>query len=196
MKEIEMVDGRVIVSSAWICENMEVSRTALAKWVKQGCPRAGRGKYDLLDVLTWRGVLSAKGIGANHSGDCAEEMSLAEQKIAAEIRIKRAQANLGEMKNAVASGKYVLREELEIELNELFSGLRRAALALPRRVSGLLVGHVGRIEAAEIERQCETLIRSALTRMSEGNLTPIKEARRKAETAAASRLEDDEQQRI
>ena len=58
-------------------------------------------------------------------------------------RLKRAQAELGELKNAVAAGKYVLRDELEDELTELFSGIRRAALALPRRVSGLLVGHVG-----------------------------------------------------
>lgn len=185
-KHIELVNGRVVVSTTWICANMEISRVTLGRWVAQGCPQLERGTFDLLDVLNWRGVLNTRDASAIGSGmdEPDDELPLVQQKMAAEVRLKRAQAELGELKNAVAAGKYVLRDELEAELTELFSGIRRAALALPRRVSGLLVGHVGRAEAAEIEQQCESVIRSALSRLSVGNLTPIRAARRKGGTPA------------
>lgn len=188
-KHIELVNGRVVVSTTWICANMEISRVTLGRWVAQGCPQLERGTFDLIDVLNWRGVLNTRDASAIGSGMAGmdepdDELPLVQQKMAAEVRLKRAQAELGELKNAVAAGKYVLRDELEDELTELFSGIRRAALALPRRVSGLLVGHVGRAEAAEIEQQCESVIRSALSRLSVGNLTPIRAARRKGGTPA------------
>ncbi len=177
MERIELERGRVIVSTGWVCENMGVSRETVSKWVEKGCPKHGRGKFDLMDVLAWRGMIGGGRDGAAGSGD--EGMTLQQKKLAAEVRYKQAQAELGEMRNAVSGGKYVVREELEAELSELFVGIRRACMALPRRVAGLLVGHVGRAEAAEIEAQCETIVRGSLERLSVGDLRTVKAAQGK-----------------
>ena len=89
-KHIELVNGRVVVSTTWICANMEISRVTLGRWVAQGCPQLERGTFDLIDVLNWRGVLNTRDASAIGSGmdEPDDDLPLVQQKMAAEVAPK------------------------------------------------------------------------------------------------------------
>lgn len=37
-----------------VCEIFGITRQALNIWVKNGCPKAGRGKFEIQKVIKWR----------------------------------------------------------------------------------------------------------------------------------------------
>lgn len=77
---------------------------------------------------------------------------LEEDKLAAEVQLKQSQGEIHKMKSEIASGKYLLVEEVQLDYSRFFVILKKFLLAIPNRVTGMLSGHVDPVTARGIEK--------------------------------------------
>ncbi|MGJ4851453.1 hypothetical protein ACH6CV_14515 [Bacillota bacterium Meth-B3] len=153
-------DGRIIVTTDWLCKVLPTTRKTLTEWGKNGIPKKGPGKWDFVDVLAWLGHIGAEG-----SAD-REAVSLKQQKLRKELEIKTEQAELARFRNEQNAKKYVERTEVERNLAEFFIVFKKSALMIPRRVAGELSHVIGVAEASELEGRLMDIVGGALSQMS------------------------------
>ena len=55
MKAVEYSDGRVLLATAVMGQVFGVTERAIRKWGANGCPQFSRGRWDLKQVIEWRG---------------------------------------------------------------------------------------------------------------------------------------------
>ena len=157
-------DGRVLVTTAWLCDNLPTTRKTLTLWVQAGMQaKRARGVWDLLDLLSHRGAIGKDGASAQADGD---DLAMRQRKLATEIALKEQQAKQAKFKNALNEGKYIERAEVERDLAQFFVTFRKSAMMLPRRVAGELAQSIGARESKMLEARLADIIRGALTEMS------------------------------
>ena len=152
--------GRIIVSSAWLCQNLPTTRKTLTTWAKSGMPKHAHGWWDLVDVLAWRGLIETNGTANKDS------TALQQQKLALEIDLKGQQAELARFKNELNAKRYLPRAEVENTLTQFFVTLKKSVLMIPRRVAGEISQYTGKTEAKEIESRLIDLVSDALSQIS------------------------------
>jgi len=74
-RQVEFRDGRVLLSTELLGLVFGITERAVRKWGANGCPQFARGRWDLKQVLEWRGLAGTT--GDKESG----EMTLAAQKL-------------------------------------------------------------------------------------------------------------------
>ena len=157
-------DGRVLVTTAWLCDNLPTTRKSLTKWTQDGMlAKRTRGVWDLLDVLTYRGAIGKDGASGGVDGD---DLAMRQRKLATEIALKEQQAKQAKFKNALNEGKYIERAEVERDLRRFFVTFRKSAMMLPRRVAGELTQSIGARESKMLEARLADIVRGALSEMS------------------------------
>ncbi|MGL5327844.1 MAG: hypothetical protein ACRDD7_01160 [Peptostreptococcaceae bacterium] len=156
-------NGRLIVNTDALCNLLSISRMAVKKWADEGCPKHGRGWWDLGEVLKWKGMV---GSGNLKSVKDSKEMSFKEKKMYFEMKYKEAQAENMDLKNSIAKGEYIKRDEIIQELNRFFIVLKRSLMGLSRKLVTDIGLFVDQTTARKIESQIKDIIEDALTQMS------------------------------
>lgn len=164
MKELtEIIDGKLCLSSIAMQEVFGVSRAALAKWAKQGCPKIKPGWWPLAEIIEWRGL------GARNKPDDDSDLSDMQRKLKAEANWKEQQTEKLELENAVARGDYVAVTEVIKELSSYCVGLKKSLQSLSRKIATDVGPFVDPTSARRIERELSDMINDALETMSTGN---------------------------
>ncbi len=142
-----------------------VTRAALGKWVKQGCPKSKPGWWPLGEVIAWRGLGSK---GSTKKSD--DELSDFELKLKYEAEWKRLQAEQLDLKNAIARGDYIAAVDIVKELTTYFVYLKKSLQSLSKKIATDISPFVDPPTARRIERELAEMITTALETMSAGGV--------------------------
>ena len=133
---------------------------------------SGRRYETIPTIQRYVKYLSDKAYGKNRS---AKEMELREQKMEADIELKRSQGELHRLKTEIAAGKYISAEEVELDYKKFFLVFKRFALSIPSRMTDLLSGTVEPAEARRIENELQQEVRDLLVAFTVAGVTEIPE---------------------
>lgn len=149
-------ETKFIFSSADICEFFQISRPALLSWERKGAPKAGRGKWNLKELVEWR-------FGGKHT-DSPEV-----RKLKAEADLKELKAAQEKIKLGVTQDEFVHVLTVRKELTRLLVNLKKNLLAMGHHVASNLASLD--MEAAETAKnEVDKRVNEALTEMAEGRL--------------------------
>lgn len=94
--------------------------------------------------------LSGKAYGRKAKTD--KEIELREQKLEADIELKKSQNELHQLKTEIAAGRYISIEEVKIDYARFFLAFKKFATSLPARVVGMIAGQLEPVEARRLEK--------------------------------------------
>ena len=127
-------------------------------------------RYDLVPTIQrYVEYLRDKAYGRSHS---EKELELKEQKLNAEIALKESQAELHQLKTAIAAGKYISVEEVTVDYEKFFLTFKKFALALPARLTDIVSANLDPLEARRTEREIQAEISGLLTAFVVAGVTP------------------------
>ncbi len=149
------IDGALCLSSAAICDLFDVTQKTLSDWVSKGAPRAAHGWYPIKGFLAWRGIIRPEGF-------IDTAINLQQRKLEVEISLKESQQELTSLKTDITSGKYLERDLVVEEYRRFFLVLKRAMLAIPRRLGGMFAAYVEPVEARRLEKELTATVNRAL----------------------------------
>lgn len=134
-------------------------------------------RYNLVETLkTYIQYLSDKAYGKAKS---EKETELREQKLEAEIALKDSQAELHKMKREIAAGKYISREEVELDYKKFFVVFKRFALSLPPRLVSMVSDQIGPAEVRRVEKELSEEVKRMLTAFTVAGSAPDASSKRK-----------------
>lgn len=171
---------KTCVSTALLCEFFGISRQALSKWEKRGCPNAARGYWCVADVLAWRDG------AVRESDQSVENLPLTQQKIYWETRCKEEQAENQQFKNAILRGDYLEKSKVEQDLSAFFVVFKQAALLLPRKAAIAASSYIGAEKGRKLENELLEVVNHALEQWSRGDVSAV-DTKRPARPAAAKK---------
>ncbi len=96
----------------------------------------------------------------------APEESDVVKKLKWEAELKKLKAEEAELKNAIARGEYINKDEITAELQRLFVVLKRSMLGYSRRIAVEVSPFVESITARRIEKMVQELTINALEQIS------------------------------
>ncbi len=112
-------------------------------------------RYDLVPTIQkYVKYLSDKAYGKSPKSDKEEELK--EQKLEAEIALKESQNKLHELKTQIIEGKYISKEEVQLDYRRFFIVFKKFAMSIPSRVSGMINGFVEPTQVRSIESEINT----------------------------------------
>ena len=127
-------------------------------------------RYDFNDTLKrYIRYLSDKAYGKAKS---EKETELREQKLEAEIALKDSQAELHKMKREIAAGKYISREEVELDYQKFFIVFKRFALSMPPRLVSMVSDQIRPTEARRVEKELSEEVNRMLTAFTVAGSVP------------------------
>lgn len=174
-RHIKIIDGNICVSSKELMRVLGVTTRTLSIWESKGCPKAARGFWDLAAVLEWRGLTKA----GLKNADKAESNSAMSDKLAAESKLKAAQAAAAEFKNDLLMEKYLKRDFVIDELKTFFVVFKKSTQALARSIAMEVGQYLEPIEARRLEKRLNERLNEILLQLSvEGVYGPEKKESR------------------
>lgn len=154
--------------------------------------QVARGRrYDLSETIkAYIQYLSDRTYGRTKS---KKETELREQKLEAEVALKDSQTELHRMKMDIAAGKYIEREEVELDYQKFFVSFKRFALNIPTRLISMLSDQVKPTEARraeqelteEVKRMLRAFVVSGIPVPENTEPEPVKRKRTGAKTRTA-----------
>jgi len=162
-KDIKIIDNKLYVNTPELCAILGITQQALSLWEKQGCPKEMRGWWCIADVLRWRGNLLMVDI---ESDEDIDKLTLKEQKMFFEIRLKQTQIENQDFKNAIAKGDYLLKTDVVSDLQKGLIVLKRSFLALGRKIATDLSGKLDSIECRKVESRINDIVYDGLDQIS------------------------------
>lgn len=148
-------------------------------------PKEGR-RYELLPTIkTYIQYLSDKAYGKSRS---EREAELREDKLQAEIDLKKSQNELHKLKHDIAAGKYMDIEEVVLDYQKFFTTFKRFSLSIPSRLVSMVSDCVNPMEARKIEKAMDDEVKRMLnafvvagkTADPEDEPAPAKKTKKKA----------------
>lgn len=126
------MNNPIILSTKGIAAFFDVSIRAVQHWAASGCPKLGRGRYDLKAVHAWWW----ENIGADRAAAEAGDESLAEQR-----RLYwAAKAERERLAVEREKGELLPKAEIAVEwsarVREVANGLQSLAMRLPPLIAG------------------------------------------------------------
>ena len=122
--------------------------------------RKGAKLYSLMkSVQAYCSYLSGKGKAKADDNLAAR---LQEQKLQTEIKLKESQAELQQIKTEIAKGKYILIEDVHLEVQRFFVVFKKFAMAIPSRMGGIIAGYVEPVVVRGIEKDLQKEINDML----------------------------------
>ena len=137
-----------------------VAVSRIAKYRQKGAPIPGRGPYDVGEIDRWR---KANLTRSGKPDDKPKEESLPRRKLAAEVRIKEAQADQEEAKRDKIRGSLITVAEAKREIVSLMTKVKTRLMSVPRANADRLV-HLD--SQAEVESILTEIIVSQLEDLS------------------------------
>ena len=145
-----------LVSYEDLARVMDVQPKSIAGLVAKGMPHEARGQYDVGRCLAWYvRYLHAQ---MHRSGITEEERNSGVNLRVERHRLLKAQADLSELDLLERSGKIIPISVYEQLLIGWAITIRQRVLALPSRLSGMLVGLDRRGVQEAIERECRDML--------------------------------------
>ncbi|MED4572835.1 hypothetical protein P9302_25825 [Brevibacillus agri] len=160
----KMIEKRLCLSTSAMCEVLDVHRNTLAQWVKLGMPKCANGWYPLKDCLLW--VQDYKGTSNNQAPENEEKMTLAQQKLFYEAKLKEQQTEAATLKNAIAKGEYIKRDDVVSELQRFFTTLKRSMAGFSRKIAMEVAPFVEPEQVRIIEQNITDTTNAVLLQMS------------------------------
>ena len=142
-------------------EILEVNESTLVRWVDKGCPKVSRGWYSIKDVLDWRNA-SFKAMTEND----VDKMNVAERKTFYDSKVKEAQLEAITLKNKIAAGDYIAKDEIVDELNRFLVVLKRSMNTFSKKITTDLQRFVNDTEARRMEKTISDTVHQALLQLS------------------------------
>lgn len=128
--------GIIEVGTDFLEEYFDVSRTTLQQWKEKGCPQLKRGKWNLIEVIRWRGGLSP--ISDNPEEE--EGSNDYTRKLKAEANLKERQVELADIELGKARGELLEKEEVEIMMASVIINAKNLLLGLPSKAAPQMMG--------------------------------------------------------
>lgn len=123
------IEGEQIwLNTASTAEFFGVSRMALSDWARKGCPKAGRGWWDIKAVMEW--------LGRSPGSEGQGEISLEARKLAADAEYRESKAAREKIALAALTETLIHKEEVAAEWSRRVLELRSSLLALSRKLAG------------------------------------------------------------
>jgi phage terminase Nu1 subunit (DNA packaging protein) len=166
-KDVKIIDGNLCLTSTALYTFLGIDESTLVRWGKKGCPKVSRGWWNLKSVLEWRGVL-------NTDGD-VEDQGPGQQKMHFEAKLKEAQVEAIQLKNDIAKGEYIPKEDIVSELQRYFISLKHSMLGYSRKIAIELSAYVDSVQARRIEKDINELTKNALMQLSINGVYDAKE---------------------
>lgn len=117
-------------------------------------------RYDLgPTVQKYIAYLSDKAYGRDQN---KRETELREQKLMADIALKESQGELHQLRTAIAAGKYISVEEVQVDYSRFFVVFKKFALSIPSRVAGTISSVVEPVVARSVEKDLTREVNSML----------------------------------
>lgn len=158
----KMIDGALCIATSELCEVLDVHRNTIAQWERSGMPKKARGWYSLKEVIFW--VMDNRGVKKNQ--DDEEGMTLSQQKLKYEAQLKEQQAEAATLKNAIAKGEYIKREDVVSELQRFLVSLRRSMGGFSRKIAMEVAPYVEPDQVRMIEQSISDTTNAALLQLS------------------------------
>lgn len=158
----KMIDGALCINTSALCEVLNIHRNTLAQWEKAGMPKKARGWYELKLVIPW--VMENRGV--KKAPVTEEGQSWVQQKQQYEAILKEQQAEAATMKNEIAKGVYIRRDDVVSELQRFLTTLRRSMMGFSRKVAMEVAPYVEPEQVRLIEQQISGVTLDALEQLS------------------------------
>ena len=122
--------------------------------------KAGRKYYDLAaSVQAYIAYVRDQYESREEKHDVEQ---LKEEKLRAEVELKRSQGELHQIKTALTKGEYLPVEEVREDYERFFVVMKKFILAIPARVGGTLTGFIDPVVQRRIEKDLQTDLASML----------------------------------
>lgn len=175
-KDIKIIAGKVCVTTSALYEILDVNESTLVRWFERGCPKVQRGWWSIKDVLDWRNA-SFKAMTEND----IDKMSLSEKKTYYDAKVKEAQSEALLLKNKIAQGEYIAKDEIVEELQRFLIVLKRSLTSFSRKIATDLSHIVDSTEARRIGKLVSDATNSALEQLSVDGVYEGKKGAKKAD---------------
>lgn len=147
---------KFIFTTADTCELFQISRETLSNWQKKGAPKAGRGKWNIKELMEWR-------FDGKHT-DSPEV-----RKLKAEADLKEAKAAQEKIKLSVTQDEFVHVLTVRSELTRMLANLKKSLLSMGHNIASNLAALD--MEAAEVAKsEVDKRIKEALDEIAGGRL--------------------------
>ena len=160
-KDVKIIADKICCSTSALLEKLEVNESTLVRWVDKGCPKVSRGWYSIKDVLDWRNA-SFKAMTEND----VDKMNVAERKTFYDSKVKEAQLEAITLKNKIAAGDYIAKDEIVEELNRFLVVLKRSMNTFSKKITTDLQRFVNDTEARRMEKTISDTVHQALLQLS------------------------------
>lgn len=158
-KDIKIIAEKICVSTQALYNILDCDESTLVRWAAKGCPKVQRGWWSIKDVLDWR--------NANFTKDkTVDEMNFSEQKVYYEGLLKKAQLEAVDLKNKVASGEYLSKDEIVEELTRFLTILKRSMKSFSKKIATELAHLVSETEARRMEKIVSEVTTNVLEQLS------------------------------
>jgi Phage DNA packaging protein, Nu1 subunit of terminase len=162
--KVKTIDNSLCISTSGLCEVLDIHRNTIAQWNKLGLPKKANGWYPLKEAIEW--VMDHKGMSKKRSPENEEEMSLAQQKLFYEAKLKEQQADAATLKNAISKGEFISREEVVSELQRFFVTLKRSMSGYSRKVAMEIAPYIEPAQVRVIEQNITDTTNDVLLQLS------------------------------
>jgi len=158
----KMIDGALCINTSGLCDVLNIHRNTLAQWTKAGMPKRANGWFSLKEAISW--VMENRGV--KKKGDSEEDMTLSQQKLYYEAELKKQQAEKETLKNEIAKGEFIRREDVVGELQRFLISLRRSMSGFSRKIAVEIAPYVDPDQVRVIEQNIADTTNAALLQLS------------------------------
>lgn len=158
----KIIDGALCINTSGLCDVLNIHRNTLAQWTKAGMPKKANGWFCLKDAIAW--VMDHRGMKKKPESD--EELTLAQQKLYYEAELKKQQSESATLKNEIAKGVWIKRDDVVSELQRFFISLRRTMTGYSRKIAMEVAPFVDPEQVRIIEQTISDTTNAALLQLS------------------------------
>lgn len=143
--------------------------------------QSGR-RYDLVPTIQmYVKYLQDKAYGRTPKAE--KTIELQNQKLEAEVALKESQGELHRIKTQIVEGKYIPKEEVQLDYRRFFTVFKKFVQGIPSRVSGYINGVVEPTQVRMIESELNTEISNLLNGFTVAGITAAEDEEQKAAKA-------------
>lgn len=152
--ELPDVSLSVVDSQEKVAKAFGVAVRTIERWIREGMPVASSGRYDLIEIRSWKILRKHRLPKGNRKKDPSEDW---------DARYREAKAKLAEIEFNKKIGVLVERKDVQKELISISLAVKSALLAMPKSLAPQLVGletreiaHILTLKARELINQFRT----------------------------------------
>ena len=158
-------EDTIIACTEYAAKFFGVSAATLSNWAKQGCPQVGYGLWDVRAVTDYLQKKQGVKVDSFLEGN-PEKMSPASAKIFYESKLKEAQLESTNFRNAINRGDYLERSFVVSSLSEFCIILKRSLVGVGKKLSREISPYVEPDMARVISKDIDDSLIDVLEQLS------------------------------